>query len=584
MWIRADSREVLVSDFTTCANLLNLPGKDSQDQNLVVTAVKHWLEDNTGWLLIFDNADDPTLIEDFLPLNHHGHILLTSRAQVFDSLGISNPIELDKLPPHDAQEFLRKRTRREQLTTDEQAAVTQIAHKLDYLPLALEQAGAYIAKTQAQFKNYLVSYETRGLKLLEQAKFITGKYPQSVATTWLLNFEQVEQASAAAADLLRASAFLHPEAIPLELITRGAPELGLTFSAALANVDSDPLVLDETLEPLTRYSLIRRNREAQTYDIHRLVQEVIKDRMDEAAQRLWAERVVRAVNMAFPRVEVSSWPQCERLLPHAQACATLIGTWHLKLDASAHLLNQAGFYLQERAQYALALSLTQQVLAIDRNVFGEHHLNTATTLNNLAELYRSLGDHTQALPLHEQALAIRRAALGERHPDVTISLNNLASLYKSMGNYAQALPLFQQALTISREILGKRHPITAITLNNLAELYQSMGDYAQALPLFQQALTIRQEVLGEYHPATAITLNNLAEQHRSLGDCTQASLLYEQALAIWQQIAPNHPNTATILENYALLLRATNREAKAEKLEARAKAIREEHVQENRKK
>lgn len=348
LWTAADSREAVMAGFVAMATLLDLPQKEAQDQSLIVAAVKQWLAATANWLLIFDNADEPRVIGEFLPPHHQGKILLTSRAQLFDHLGIANAVELEKMFPTEAEDFLQGRTGRGTLDPTEESAVKQLAHELDYLPLALEQAGAYRVAKQARFQDYLTSYRARGLTLLAQSPPVTGKYPQSVATTWLLNFEQVEQMREAAADVLRISAFLHPEGIPLELLTRGAAELGPALSTTLAHTEDDRLILDEMLEPLTRYSLIRRNLAARTYDMHRLVQEVLKDRMNEATQRLWAERTVRALNQVFPGIEFSQWPLCEQLLPHAQLCADLIARYRFEFPEAARLLNQVGFYLAIR--------------------------------------------------------------------------------------------------------------------------------------------------------------------------------------------------------------------------------------------
>jgi tetratricopeptide (TPR) repeat protein len=101
--------------------------------------------------------------------------------------------------------------------------------------------------------------------------------------------------------------------------------------------------------------------------------------------------------------------------------------------------------------------------------------------------------------------------LGEEHSHVATSLNNLAELYRSQGGYAEAEPLLQQALELTRRLLGDEHPDVATSLNNLAELYRSQGRYAQAEPLYQQALELRRRLLGEEHPSVATTLNNLAD-------------------------------------------------------------------------
>ncbi|NOR47198.1 MAG: hypothetical protein GQ533_04020, partial [Methanosarcinaceae archaeon] len=254
-WVNADSTESLISSFVNIAGLLNLSVKDNKEQKLIVDAVKHWLEIDSSWLLIFDNADNPKLVKDFIPLRPKGHIILTSRAQIFSNLGIMNPIKMDEMSPEESKEFLLIRTGRNnhQLEQSEIDAIEQLGEELDHFPLALEQAGAYIHEKSSTFNDYLISYRKRGLELLEKTK--SDRYQKTVATTWSLNFEQVEQTSNAAIDLLYVSAFLNPYSIPLELIAQGANELGPVLSESLADVESNPLALDEVLDPLNKYSL-----------------------------------------------------------------------------------------------------------------------------------------------------------------------------------------------------------------------------------------------------------------------------------------------------------------------------------------
>jgi hypothetical protein len=325
LWAVAETKESLISDFVMIAKVLNLPEANAPEQNFIVTAVKHWLDRNDGWLLILDNADDPAVVEDFLPQNLRGHLLLTSRAQVFDVLGILNPIELEEMTPSNARDFLIARTGRHDLNSSEHEAIESLAQELDYLPLALEQAGAYVKELRSSFADYLASYRKRGLELLEKGH-ASGKYRKSVRTTWSLNFQHVEQTSIASADVLRMSAFLNPDRIPTELLARGASELGADLTAILAAVDRDPLTVDEVLKPLIQYSLIHRDRESRTFDIHRLVQAVLKEGMDNKTRSLWAQRVVKALAAVFPgvdEIDISEWNTIERLLAHAQVAAEL---------------------------------------------------------------------------------------------------------------------------------------------------------------------------------------------------------------------------------------------------------------------
>ena len=87
LWVNADTREHLINTFVRIASLLDLPQKDEKDEMVIVEAVKTWLADRTGWLLILDNADELALVEEFIPPAFRGHLLLTTRAQVLGGVG-----------------------------------------------------------------------------------------------------------------------------------------------------------------------------------------------------------------------------------------------------------------------------------------------------------------------------------------------------------------------------------------------------------------------------------------------------------------------------------------------------------------
>ncbi|HJQ22878.1 MAG TPA: FxSxx-COOH system tetratricopeptide repeat protein [Blastocatellia bacterium] len=575
-WVKADSHSALTSSFIELATLLALPEKDEQESEKAVRAVMSWLEHYADWLLIFDNADAPELLKPFRPRNAAGHVLLTSRAQLFDQLGISAPVELQTMSADEAVEFLFTRTGRKADNAAENTAAAELADELGYLPLALEQAGAYILAKKARFQAYLISYRKQRLALLQQANPVAGEYPASVATTWTLNFGEVEKASEAAADLLKASAFLSPDRIPFELISTGRKQLGPAIEAALAGVEDDPLLMNQLLAPLTLYSLVRVDVDQQTYSIHRLVQEVVQSKMDEPSRRLWAERVVEALNEAFPSTDFRNWPTCERLVPHAKQAARLVKQWQIASHSAARLLNQAGVYSNERGQYKDTEALFKQALAIFQQVLGPDHPYVAISLNNLGRLYREQGKFDDAESLYKQAIAIDEKAFGPDHPDLAVDLNNLARLYYQQGKFAAAEPLFQQALKIKQQALRPDHPSLATSLNNLAALYRVQGKLAAAEPLYNQALAIRQQTLEPDHPEVAQSLNNLALLYQDQGKLDDAERLFKQACNIVENaLGPQHPNVATCLENYAILLRKMHHEAEAAEMEARARAIRQ---------
>jgi tetratricopeptide (TPR) repeat protein len=425
LWVNAATREDIVKSFSELAELLNLPVKDEQDQNKVVNAVGRWFSAHDGWLAIFDNADDLHLAEEYLPAGSSGHLLITTRHQ--QPGAFPDCIDIDTMTRDEGMLLVLRRASLlssdadlTQARSGDRAEAERIVEAMDGLPLALDQAAAYIQETQCSLADYLPAYQEEQARLLHRRGDSGKDHPSPVATTWSLSFTQVEHKDSIAADLLRACAFLSPDAIPEELFTGGASELG----PHLAALQEHPTYLNEAVAVLRRFSLIQREREKQVISIHRLVQAVLLMEMDEPARNTWAERTVRAVNDVFPYVEFKTWSQFERYLPHALMCARNIDTYNLQFAEAARLLNQVAYYLDVRAQYEQAEPLYQRALQISEQVLGPQHPDTATSLNNLAELYRSQGKYEQAEPLFQRALALLERALGNNHPSTKIVRGN----------------------------------------------------------------------------------------------------------------------------------------------------------------
>jgi tetratricopeptide (TPR) repeat protein/transcriptional regulator with XRE-family HTH domain len=580
LWVKADTRENLLADFMALAVQLHLVAKDEREPQLGVDALKRWLMDHTGWLLILDNADDLAVVSDFLPTLGRGHTLLTTRASAVGRMAMH--VDIDTMKSDEGTLLLLRRSgilephaSLEDAPSADRACARKIVRVTDGLPLALDQAGAYIEETGISILDYLDLYQAHRADLLKRRSRLPSDYPHTVATVWSLSFQQVEQADLAAAELLRLCAFLDPDAIPEEMITAGAPVLG----PLLGSIASDPLRMNDVIEVLLRFSLIRRNASMRTLVIHRLVQAVIQDAMPIDTQHTWAERAIRVVQRAFPAyVTLTTWQQCQRCLPHAQACTGLVDRFRLTFAEAAHLFNQAGYYLKERALPAQAEPLYQRALAIREQVLGPDHLDTAKSLYNLARLYYDEGRYAEGEQLYQRVLAIREKMLGPDHADTAQCLNSLALLYWAWGKYAEAEPLYQRALPISEQTLGMEHRDTAHCLNNLALLYVSQGKYAEAEQLHRRVLAIREKVLEPDHPDTAQSLQNLAALYYAQGDQSkygEAEQLCQDSLAIRERVlGPEHLQTAKSLHNLALLYEAQGKCAEAEALYQRALAIR----------
>lgn len=624
-WIRAETSELLIADFTSLAAALALPEKNDQNQSHIVAAVKRWLSRHQNWLLILDNVDDLGVVSEFLPETISGHLLLTTRTQ---STGqIAQQIRLEKLSQQEGILLLLRRAKLlsgtvlpDDLPYDRWLVARDVALTMDGLPLALDQAAAYIEETGCGLRGYLERYQQRRLTLLRRRGGSLPEHPESVVATWSLSFEKIERRCPAAAELLYLCAFLHPDALAEQILTTGAREL----TPDLHLLATDPFELDEAIGVLTTFSLLRRDPDHHTLSLHRLLQIVLREQMSEQTRQLWAERAVQVVDRAFPDVRFTTWQECQLCLPHALACAELIDQLGLQLAEGVTLLNKAGSYLRERAQYAeaerllgralqlceqtmpadsplLAESLNhlgvlaqdqgkytqseallQRALAIYQQIWGSEHLAVAQCLKNQAENCRVQARLAEMETLAQQALAIRERALGPNHPDVAQSLTQLAALYHGQGTYDRAEALYKRALAICQQAWGPDHIDVAANLNNLASLYDSLGRYAEAEPLYQQALAFCEKQLGDQHIYTAISLYNLAETYRAQGDYPRAQHLHQRALAIREQtLGPHHPHVGKSLNLLAEISLTEQHLAPAETLATRALEIWEQALGEN---
>jgi len=194
-WIRSEEPVAMAADYADLAASLGLPEKDSPDQTEITKAVKRWLEHNSGWLLIFDNARDPEEVRDYLPQGGAGHLIITSRNPHW-----SRVARLLSVRPFDRAEsidFLCKRTGQ-----DNRKAADALADELGDLPLALEQAGAYIETTEIMLTDYQELFQSRRKELWDD-ETPPPDYPDSVATTWSLALPGPLQWSRSAKNLMR---------------------------------------------------------------------------------------------------------------------------------------------------------------------------------------------------------------------------------------------------------------------------------------------------------------------------------------------------------------------------------------------
>ncbi|GCE15548.1 tetratricopeptide repeat protein [Tengunoibacter tsumagoiensis] len=579
-WIEAETIESTLASMSHIAMHLQLPERGDVDQQRMVAAVQRWLTTNSAWLLIWDNVEDLDLLQRFLPPAYQGAFLITTRNPVLGTLAQS--MELPPMMLEEAMAFVLRRARLLQenssrephsqvsLWEEEAKALVQV---MGGLPLALDQASAYIEESGCSIADYLHHYIDQRTQLLDRRGTFGKDHPHTVTATFSLAYTQVKQHNPLAADLLCLCAWLYAERIPEELFVSDPDH---ARPALVAN----RYQLDQMIVTLRTFSLVQRQSDTQTFSLHRLVQVVLQEEMNEPERATWQQRVIHLLNMAFPAVASHTgtelWEPCERLLPHVIISAAAVPD-SCQDQELAELLLKAADYLHERSRYKQALSLYQQALQIRERASGLEHPAVASLKSQLAHLYRVLGNYAQAEPLFQSAVHVLEQRFGPKHLEVAYPLEGLAMVYYEQGKYELAEPLQQRALQIREQERGSEHPEVALALNRLGNIYYEQGKYELTERVYQRALQIREQTVGPEHFRIASSLNNLGNLYREQGKYERAEVFCLRAVRVAEQtLGAGHPDLAVMLGSLADLYREWGRYPQAEELYQRALSITEQ--------
>ena len=451
LFVGADTATALQSNLAalTQRTILDLPEQAETDEGKKRDAALSWLNQHPGWLMILDNVDSEesaSAVEDLIAQLSGGHILVTSRLSNYSNAVTLLPVKV--LSETAASEFLLRRTdgKRRRQPNDQQQAEA-LARELDCLPLALEQAGAYIAQRRLTLENYLQQWFQQRDKLLAWNDPRLMNYPKSVFVTWQTSFDQLSEP---ARQLLQRLAWLSPAPVPEALLDVPVPDVA---------GEGDPFA---DLADLEAYSLVTRAADSPIFTIHKLVQEVTRRQVNDPEQ-LRLNETLQWLNAAFvgDPDDVRAWPVLEPLAPHALTVVHYADEQGIA-DPTSRLMNQLGLMYLTKALYREAEPLMRRALAIDEASFGAEHPNVARDLNNLALLLQATNRLAEAEPLMRRALAIDEASFGAEHPNVAVDLNNLAQLLQATNRLAEAEPLMRRALAIDEKSFGADHPNVAI--------------------------------------------------------------------------------------------------------------------------
>ncbi|WP_238008258.1 FxSxx-COOH system tetratricopeptide repeat protein [Dactylosporangium sp. AC04546] len=547
-WLSADSTENLDTSLRDLGNLLNLElsGRDSTR-----AVLQELSRDRRRWLLIYDNAEEPRLLQNYLP-HGPGHVLITSRSTSWGEQ--AQPLLVDVFKRQESTDHLLQRVA---TITKEEAG--RVAEQLADLPIAIAAAAAWLDETGTSVEGYLEQLQAGG------PSAISGP-DAAIARTWDLSLNRLKEQNEAAYRLFQLCSVLAPE-IALELIySDKMAEFLRPYNAAV----SDRTYRGSLVQQINRLALLRidQRREGTRGGqvlIHRLVQTVVRDRMsggDLAEARRQVHEVMAAARPEGEVDEQKDWPRYRILWPHLDVSDAVhsdnAAVRQLLIDRVRYQWLQGELDAgRDRAERTIAAWTEQLPTTGDPARERSLREQLLHLQFNLANLLRDLGEFEQAGEVDRRVLAEQTVLLGETHPHTLMTAGGLAADLRSLGRYAEALDLDTRTHHAWHSFYGEATPRTLAALNNLAVDHRLLGQFRKAYDLDEQVLNQRRDVLGETNLYTLASAACLARDVRDAGDYAKSVGQLEKTLA--EYVATRGPDTRATLttqSNYAVSLRS----------------------------
>lgn len=619
-WVSAQDNAQVLSGLAEVAAAMGITAPDAESQ---AQAVRRRLEvDGDQCLVVFDNVTDLDRLKEVLPTAGRCQVVITSNEVEAAWLGLQ--IAVDVFNDAEALSFLEQRTGRH-----DNAGATELAEQVGYLPLALAQAAAVIAKQGLDYPTFLARLDkTPVADYLKRV--IVDPYPVGVAGAIVLALDTAADAdeTGLSCGLMRLIALLSVEGVPRTLL-HAAGQLGILGQAS-SQTAAGPEAVDQALGQLAGASLLTFDGSGSVVSGHLLTMRVLLERAAGARDGSVAVLGAGAVRLLNEATRSLSSPGTNRAATRDAAKQILGMHEHLIGFVGPHdtalimdLLLLRGWAIERMSQFGDSFSVVVEKaprLVDDcEQMLGPDHPETLRARNSLAYGYVEAGDLNRAIPLYERTAADRERVLGTDHRDTLSSQNNLVYAYHMDGRWAEVIPLYEQCVADCVRVLGPGDRETLTAQTNLAAAYEDVGRLAEAIALNEQILAGRTSVLGPDHQDTLGSRNNLAHGYRKArrlddaismseqlpSDCErvlgpghwqthgarnalatayqaagrldEAIPMFEQSLNGFEQaLGPDHPHSQHIRNNLAGAYRAAGRLPEAILLYQRALVIREQ--------
>ncbi|PVH97584.1 kinesin light chain [Periconia macrospinosa] len=581
-WVDASSIDRIHQSYANIARKLKIPGWNDDKTDVLKMVKLHLSKAAAQSLVIFDNADDDGLtsagwstagtatLTAHLPYSDLCSILFTTTDNdVAERLASHDIIELQNMAPDTALSMLEQLLDVSMLR-DERLEAAFLLQELDYLPLAIMQAAAYINARNITLQEYRTQ-----LTRLKQGAFYDNnnlkrdvsreRTTESFVATMLLSVSQIRNSNPLAEEYLFFMACVDRKDIVIEFLDAPSPR-----------------EREKAIKTISSYKLATRRPAESALDLHRLVHCALQDHLQQQGLfDRWIQTAITKLARLFPDESHSNRSKWRRMLPHAKYAlshnfGSREGTERTKLAwKCAEALMSDGQYNESKILFA-------QVAKVREGALGVDHPETLTTISNLGLVSSMQGKYKEAEAIHRQVLQRYEKTIGLEDLNTLISVNNLGLVLSRQGKYEQAEIMHRRALQ-GREKLGEDHPDVLASVNNLGLVLERQNKCEEAVTMYQRALRGRERVLGVEHPDTLASTNNLGSVFSRQGNYKKAEVMHRRALqGREKELKEWHPNTLASVNNLGLVLEKQGRYKEAEAmyrraLQGREEVLREEH-------
>ena len=520
-------------------------------------------------LLIFDNVEQSKAVVPYLPPQRQKgflDIIITTRnpSLNFSHYGRPTYITLTAFTREESRVYTQTVLGHKECS---QQAMDALWETVSGLPLALHHALQYIAEGKSTLEKYPARFAAHQLRCGAELQ------ERPVVTSVLLSVLTLREQQPLIEPLLVMAAYLAPDNIPTDAV----------FTLLDAKISTQ--AKEQALMLLHKHGLLTLADDRHTFDLHRLVQQVLREwhlakkggKGHEVLLKDWMAYF--AQHLKYDERDLAAICRIAPLIPHACAIADAASTSPAIQKSQAKLYCQIGDHQNKgMAHYNRAKPYYEKALKILQQHYNVGHIETAGTLESIGDVHRKLGNYAAAKQYFNKALKIKATHYGSNHPKTASTIENLGMVLSALGKYAAAKGFFEKALTVKTQHYGVGHIKTASTMQNLGNVLRILGEYGPAKLYYKNALEIEEKYYGDTHPHTAITMESLGIVLIDIGLRELAKEYLEKALEINQKhYGDTHPITAGTMGNLGSLLISLRSYQSAKAYLEKALKIKQQH-------